>query len=88
LTVREEHRLVARVSQTGHGEVPPLGDESGRDEDKARDCDVAQERPLLADPADRAPVGERQAAQRVGLGVALGRTVGAGVLGGAVAVGS
>ena len=92
LTVGEEDRLVALVSQSGHGEVPPLCEESRRDKHNERNGDAAEEPPLLDDPADRAPVCELQAAQRVGLGVALGRTVGdgvvGGVVGGAVAVGS
>jgi len=88
LAVGEEDRLVARVSQSGHGEVPPLREESCRDKHNERNGDAAEEPPLLDDPADRAPVCELQAAQRVGLGVALGRTVGVVVLGGAVAVGS
>jgi hypothetical protein len=90
LTVREEDRLVLGASDRGQGEIPPLREEQGGDEDDDPDRDVAKQPTVLKEPADRATVGETDAGQRVALGVGLGRPVeGAtvGVAGGAVADG-
>jgi hypothetical protein len=88
LTVAEEDRLITRMSESRDGEVPPLRKESCGEKGNGCEGDVPEEAPPFGAPADRAPVGEGQPAQRVGLGVALGRTVAVGVMGGAVAVGS